>query len=292
MKRTALTAVEMSRKHMFKLGYNTNGFANHALLSAIDIIGRLGYESVAITIDHHALNPWDKNFKTQLVQVKKMLEKYALASIVETGARFLLNPEIKHEPTLISPGKDKRDIRIKFIEKCLEIASFLGSDAVSIWSGQKTDAVNDQNAWEWLISGCRKISEKAESLGVYVAFEPEPGMFVENLDQYDRLKGKIDHEFFKLTLDLGHALITENSVSKAIWRYRNDIVNIHLEDMKKNKHDHLFFGQGEMDFHEIFRDLKDINYTGQVNIELSRHSHNAVETAKKAQSFLRGIMPD
>jgi len=277
---------------MFKLGYNTNGFANHSLLSAIDIIGRLGYESIAVTIDHHALNPWDKCFETQLVQVKERLKKYDLASVVETGARFLLNPEIKHEPTLISPGKDKRETRIKFIEKCLKIASFLGSDAVSIWSGQKKEDVNDQKAWEWLISGCRDVSGKAGDLGVNIAFEPEPGMFVENLDQYDKLKEKTNHEYFKLTLDLGHALITEKSVSKAIWDYKNDIVNIHLEDMKKDKHDHLFFGEGEMDFQKIFNDLKDIKYSGQVNIELSRHSHNAVETAIKAKNFLRGIVPD
>nr|WP_321402691.1 sugar phosphate isomerase/epimerase family protein [uncultured Desulfobacter sp.] len=282
----------MSLKQMFKLGYNTNGFANHSLLSAIDIIGRLGYQSIAITIDHHALNPWDQNFKTQLVQIKERLEKYNLASIVETGARFLLNPEIKHEPTLISPEQNEREIRIKFIEKSLEIASFLGSDAVSIWSGQKKEAVNDQNAWEWLISGCRKVSEKACEYDVFIAFEPEPGMFVENLKQYTRLKEQTGHNSFKLTLDLGHALITENSVSKAIWDYRNDIVNIHLEDMKKDKHDHLFFGKGEMDFQEIFRCLKEINYSGQVNIELSRHSHNAVETAKRAKQFLRGIVPD
>lgn len=277
---------------MFKLGYNTNGFANHSLLSAIDIIGCLGYESIAITIDHHALNPWDENFKTGLRQVKNRLEKYNLASMVETGARFLLNPEIKHEPTLISPGKDKRETRIKFIKKCLEIASFLGSDAVSIWSGQKKEGISDQKAWEWLISGCRKVSEKAGDLGVYIAFEPEPGMFVENLDQYDRLKEKTDHEFFKLTLDLGHALITEKSISKAIWDYRNDIINIHLEDMKKDKHDHLFFGEGEMDFQKIFSSLIGIKYNGQVNIELSRHSHNAVKTAKKANKFLRAIVPD
>jgi sugar phosphate isomerase/epimerase len=277
---------------MFKLGYNTNGFANHSLLSAIDIIGRLGYQSIAITIDHHALNPWDQNFKAQLAQVKERLKKYDLASVVETGARFLLNPEIKHEPTLISPEQNQRDIRIKFIEKCLEIASFLGSNAVSIWSGQKKEVVSDQNAWEWLISGCREVSEKACEHGVFIAFEPEPGMFVENLAQYAWLKEKTDHDCFKLTLDLGHALITENSVSKAICDYKNDIVNIHLEDMKKDKHDHLFFGKGEMDFQKIFRGLKKINYSGQVNIELSRHSHNSVKTAKRAKQFLRGIVTD
>jgi len=35
----------------------------------LDIIGSLGYESAAITIDHHALNPWDEDFSGQLYKV-------------------------------------------------------------------------------------------------------------------------------------------------------------------------------------------------------------------------------
>ena len=77
---------------MFKLGYNTNGFANHSLVSAVDIIGSLGYDSIAITVDHHALNPWDKNLDDLIRQLKDKLDHYGLSSIVETGARFLLDP--------------------------------------------------------------------------------------------------------------------------------------------------------------------------------------------------------
>ena len=99
----------------------------------------------------------------------------------------------------------------------------------------------------------------------------------------------MNHKFFRLTLDLGHAFITEKNVSDSIRKYRDEIVNIHLEDMKKTRHEHLFFGEGNMDFKDIFQTLDDINYSGQVNIELSRHSHNAVETAENAISFITGM---
>ena len=41
----------------FELGYNTNGFAHHRLTDALRLLADIGYQSVAITLDHHALNP-------------------------------------------------------------------------------------------------------------------------------------------------------------------------------------------------------------------------------------------
>lgn len=270
---------------MFKLGYNTNGFTSHSLSAAIDIIGSLGYRSIAITIDHHALNPFGPDLKNRLVETKLMVNRHNLSSVIETGARFLLNPWCKHEPTMISPEKKEREYRINFLETCIDIAAELGSDCVSIWSGQKTAGIDRLRAWDWLASGCCRICRKAETSGLCVGFEPEPGMFIENMAEYEQLKKEVNHNAFKLTLDLGHALITEDSPVATIQLYKDEIVNIHLEDMKKNKHDHLFPGEGQMAFDKIFHELRKIGYQGQVNLELSRHSHNAVETARRAFAF-------
>jgi sugar phosphate isomerase/epimerase len=57
--------------------------------------------------------------------------------------------------------------------------------------------------------------------------------------------------------------------------------------MQKGHHKHLQFGDGEINFSEVFDALKDIKYAGLINVELSRHSRNAVKAAEQAYNFLR-----
>jgi L-ribulose-5-phosphate 3-epimerase len=57
--------------------------------------------------------------------------------------------------------------------------------------------------------------------------------------------------------------------------------------MRKGAHDHLMFGEGEIDFGPVLRTLDETGYRGGVHVELSRHSHAAVRTAEKALAFLK-----
>ena len=59
--------------------------------------------------------------------------------------------------------------------------------------------------------------------------------------------------------------------------------------MRHGVHEHLMFGEGEIDFGDVLRTLHEIDYQGGLYVELSRHSHDAVETARKALAFLRAV---
>src|ERR1700680_2569934 len=115
-----------------RLGYNTNGFAHHRLEDALVILAELGYQSIALTLDYHSLNPFDPDMPRQLAEVKSLLQKYQLHSVIETGARFLLDPRRKHQPTLVSCKSDAGR-RLDFLKAAIDIARELGSDAVSFW---------------------------------------------------------------------------------------------------------------------------------------------------------------
>ena len=68
------------------------------------------------------------------------------------------------------------------------------------------------------------------------------------------------------------------------------LVNVHIEDMRAGVHEHLQFGEGEMDFPPVIAALAEIRYDGVLSVELSRHSHEGPQAARRAYSFLRPLV--
>ena len=273
------------------LGYNTNGLAFHRWQDGLELLAEIGYRAVGITVDHACVNPFDDSFHEQLAEMRQLLVRHQLRSVIETGARFLLDPRRKHEPTLISPTPEARDDRIDFLRVCIDIAKTLNSDAVSFWSGVLRPDVSRESAERWLLDGCRAVAEYAESQNVQLAFEPEPGMLIETLEQYGQLAEQVGSPRFGLTIDIGHVQCVEaGSIPDHLRRWTDRLCNIHIEDMRRGVHDHLRFGEGEIDFPPVMAALREIGYTGCVNVELSRHSHMAPEVMRESFEFLSRLM--
>lgn len=268
-------------------GYNTNGFAHHRLDDALEILADLGYRSVALTLDHHVLNPLLPDLDRRLDPVRYLLESCGLACVIESGARFLLDPRHKHQPTLLSPTPEERQVRLEFLQRCVDVAAELGAGTVSFWSGAPTNAAPEEILWDRLVEGCRRLEEYAAQHQVRLAFEPEPGMFVDTMARFARLKEAIPSPWFGLTLDIGHLhCLGETPIAGHILQWKDWLWNVHLEDMKAGVHDHLMFGEGDIDFPPVFAALRSAGYAGGLHVELSRHGHDAVNVARRCRAFL------
>ena len=270
------------------LGYNTNGFAHHRLEDVLAILADLGYGCVAITLDYHVLDPYEDGLARRVESVRRQLEKLELRSVVETGARFLLDPRDKHQPTLLSSDPEARGRRLDFLRRAVRIAADLGSDVVSFWSGTPRDNAGSETHLSRLVESCRLLSDEAAERGVRLAFEPEPGMLIDTMDRFAQLVDAVRHPAFGLTLDIGHLHCQgEVPIVDHLRRWRHLLWNVHIEDMRRGVHDHLMFGEGEIDFVPVLRTLQEIDYRGGVYVELSRHSHDAVHTARAALAYLK-----
>ena len=142
-----------------KLGYNTNGLAHHRLVDAIELLADEGYQSVAITLDAGALDPYDdaETLSRQISQVRSALDRRGLSRVIETGARYLLNPRIKHDPTLMDPDPARRAVRSDFLLRAIDIAAAIGAEAVSLWSGCAPAAVGESEGLDRLAEGLRPL---------------------------------------------------------------------------------------------------------------------------------------
>ena len=133
------------------------------------------------------------------------------------------------------------------------------------------------------------MCDAAAERQVRLAFEPEPGMFIDTMDWFAELQERVSHPAFGLTVDMGHlCCLGEVPAAPHLRRWRDRLWNVHIEDMRRGVHDHLMFGEGEVDFAEVLGALPEVGYAGGVHVELSRHSHDAVETARRALACLQG----
>jgi sugar phosphate isomerase/epimerase len=207
--------------------------------------------------------------------------------VIETGARYLLNPLLKHDPTLMDPDPVRRQVRIDFLCRAIVIAKRLEAECLSLWSGRLPDPIGEDEAVDRLTGAIAPVLAHAEDAGISLAFEPEPGMFVDTMARFEELDQRINHPLFHLTVDLGHVHCIETEPAAThLLRWGSRIINVHIEDMVRGVHEHLMFGEGTMDFPAIFRALRQIDYRGGVHVELSRHSHEADRAARRAIEFL------
>ena len=275
------------------LGYNTNGFAHHRLEDAIDILAELGYGGVALTLDVHHLDPFAPDLPVRVADLAARLSRNRMRCVVETGARFLLDARRKHQPTLLSPTPEERAVRLDFLKRGVDIAADLNADCVSMWSGAAVDNAPGGVHMVRLEDRGERLAEFAVERNVRLAFEPEPGMFIDTMDKFADLYRRLSHPALGLTLDIGHLVCNgELPVSKYLTEWKHALWNVHIEDMRAGVHDHLMFGEGEVDFADAFAGLREAEYAGGVYVELSRHSHDAVNTARKAKAFLEPFLAE
>lgn len=271
-----------------RFGYGTNGLTDLRLDDALGLLSDLGYDGVGLTLDHMHLDPLAPDLAARTRHVARGLERLGLTATIETGARYVLDPRRKHGPSLLDPDPDARAARVRLLIRAVQVAADLGAHAVHCFSGITPEGTPEETAWQRLAEALGPVLDAALGAGVPLAIEPEPGHLLSTLADFHRLRHELDDPpLLGLTLDIGHCQCLEpQSPADCVRAAAPWLRHVQIEDMRRGVHEHLPFGDGEIDFPPVLEALASTGYQGLTVVELPRHSHAGPHFASQSIEFL------
>ncbi|WP_020124597.1 sugar phosphate isomerase/epimerase [Streptomyces canus] len=272
-----------------RFGYGTNGLADLRLDDALALLADLGYDGVGLTLDHMHLDPLAPDLAARTRRLGRRLDALGLTVTVETGARYVLDPRRKHGPSLLDPDPDDRARRADLLLRAVQVAADLGAHAVHCFSGITPTGTDPDTAWKRLAETLTPVLDTATIAGVPLAVEPEPGHLLATLADFHHLRAALDDPAaLGLTLDIGHCQCLEPLPPADCVRAAGPwLRHVQIEDMRRGVHEHLPFGDGDIDFPPVLAALADTGYQGLTVVELPRHSHAGPHFAERSLPFLR-----
>lgn len=284
-------------------GFSTNSIGDLPAADAVPLLADLGYRSLALTPDHGlfggiaseaslAGDALPAAVAAEAERWRGILERHGMACVVESGARHLLDPRRKHEPTLVTADPQARLRRTRFLERACDLAALLGAGCVSLWSGAARDAADERTILDRLAGSLGPVVDRAARLQVRIGFEPEPGMVIDTMERAGGLLDRLGRpEVVGLTVDLGHLeCMGEWPLAAGLLRPAAPLVNVHVDDMRACRHDHLPLGSGDVDFPPLLAALAAAGYRGGLHVELPRQSHRWLDTAAESAAFLARLL--
>ncbi len=272
-----------------QLAYSSNGFTQTDLPNAIQEIAALGYQGIELLADRPHWSPGADERR-----LRAALDETSLAlSNINANTAMVLGPEgreMSFEPSLSHHDPQVRAQRIRYTERCLELAARLGAPCVSITSGRIPVKISPEEGMDHFEAALRPLCRRAEELGLCLGIESEPGLLVERSQEVLEMIQRIDSPVLGANLDLGHLICVGEEPEWAISLLADRIWNIHIEDIRGAKHYHRIPGEGDINFSAVLEVLRKVGYESFLTVELYTCSDRAVEAARQARAYLQPLL--
>ncbi len=282
-------------REMINLAFSTNAFKKNTLDEAIDTIATIGYRGVELMADLHHAYPPDMDEARRQHTREKIATAGQIVSNVNAFTLFACGDT--YHPTWIEDNESARRRRIDHTLASVELAAQFGAKTVSLQPGGPmigTTLTRDR-AGELYAQGLAEVVPLAKKLGVILAVEPEPGLFIQTAGEYLEFKNRFfkNEDAVRMNCDIGHLFCVGDDPATVIRNHPEHVAHVHLEDIGKNRvHQHLTPGRGVIDFPAIFNALADVDYRGWTTVELYPYETTAGGVAKIAYEHLKPLLDD
>jgi len=187
----------------------------------------------------------------------------------EMGINFAV--VLGEDTNSISPEEDIRKHAIEFFKKCIDVAYAISGGGCGIggvnyagW-GCLTGSSRTEKEWEWAVNYYREAAKYAKDRNIMLAIEPVNRFethFINTASDAVKFCKDVGESNVKVHLDTYHMIREEKNFYKAIVDTGEYLGYLHACENERG-----IPGTGLVNWEDVYRGLKDINYKGWITIE-------------------------
>jgi len=254
------------RSEEWKIGFHTWSFNSMPLEEALKHIRDAGFTEVEINADKTHLDP--RVFpRSKLPHLKRLLNDLGL------------HPNSVHAPIdgvdLSAESPEIKEQSIDLLTKTLEYCRAIECPIMVTHPNHSNSLPLGREAMKKnSIEALREVIKKAEELGVKVAIEnmiEKDGRFGSRIFELIEIIESIGSPYLGICLDTGHINLLPSSVTsmrEEILRAGRYLWTLHVHDNNGEKDYHWPIGEGNIDWSQVIKALREINYRGVFMMEI------------------------
>ena len=239
------------------------------LKTILNIIKKAGFDAYdySMTTDHGETDKYVNIFTMDDYQNKaKELREYA------DSIGLICNQAHAIFPSFFKGNEEKTEKGIKDAIKCMEIASILGAKVIVVHPENNCRAKENSLYYKRLEPYCEKYNIQVGVENMYNwDFNTNSALNAACAYPNDFLKHieLLNPKWFVCCVDLGHAEMMEGTSAKEVIRtLGSHVCALHIHDNDKRYDRHMIPFSCKINFDEIVDALKEINYQGDITLEV------------------------
>lgn len=195
-----------------------------------------------------------------------------------------------------SKDEATREKAFEIMEKGIILAQKLGVRCIQLATYDVYYEESDEETKRRFLDGMKKSVEMASRAGVILAMEIMDTPFVGTILRAMHYIKEIPSPYFKIYPDMGNLTQFSNDVESEFELGIAQTAAIHVKETKPGVFKNVPFGEGTVRFTDIFKKLKELNYTGMFLVEMwadnsrKQTMEEAVKTIKDARLFVEDKM--
>lgn len=248
------------------LFYQTNG----SMETAVRDIAAAGYEGTEM-FDGNLVEYADRP-----EELRGLLSESGVKLVsVYSGANFIFADVLPEE--------------LHRINRAAELAAMFGAERLVVGGGARRAAGTTDEDYALLARGLDQVTDIAESFGLTASYHPHLSTIVESPSELERL---MDSTRIGFCPDTAHLAAGGGDPAAVIRKYPDRIRHVHLKDFRADPFQFLPLGEGDLDFPDIIRAVKESGYDSWLMVELDNYAGDPRAAAEISKKYLDKLLAD